>query len=854
MYLSFKRAAELATPLALYALILTLPAAAQKKSPHSTVPSDTVIKTLAQLPARSGKPDTARAGLLKPYKEVVPASARTSTGFFSVHKVNDRYLLEIPDSLLGRDLLVVNRIVKAATGSTPAKLLFGGLFTYAGDEIGEEVVRFEKLTDDKLFLKTVSFDQRSADTSDNGFFRNLQNNNVQPIQAAFPIKAVNEEGHSTVIDATDFIQSDNSILYFSSSIKSFLGITQVAADRSFIDHIRAYPMNIEIGTVRTYNTVQGGAGSPPPRTYELNSSIVLLPRTPMQGRPADPRVGFFSDSYLDFDANPDGVKKGGNIFRWRMEPKPEDMDKYKRGELVEPAHPIVIYIDPLTPKKWVPYLIQGINDWQAAFEKAGFKKAIIGKESPVGDSTWSLEDARHSVLVYKPSEIENASGPSVHDPRSGEILETHINWYHNVMDVLYKWYFVQAAAVDPRARKPRFDDSLMGELVRFVSSHEVGHTLGLMHNFGSSSTVPVENLRSKAWVDAHGHTPSIMDYARFDYVAQPEDSIGENGLFPHIGDYDKWAIQWGYRYLPSMPAAAEYDTLNRWIVHQLASGTQYFYGAQLDPLDPMNFKTGNPDPRDQSEDLGDDAMKASAYGIKNLKRIEPHLLEWTYQPHEGYERVGEMYRAVVDQYGRYMGHVLKNIGGVMITPRTVDQPGPVFVYNSLDKQQRAMAFLNAELFNTPEWLVDNRLYRLTTVDFSLVAAVQARVLEGLLDPERLSRMIDQQANEATVRTYTVAEMLRDLRRGVFGELGSGRAIDVHRRNLQKVYVQRLCILISPSAKGINMTDDVVSVLKAHARELETAIRSASVGAGDALTRDHLVDIAERLQQARKPQR
>lgn len=853
MYLSLKRVAVLATPLALCGLILTLPVRAQKKSPSSTVPADTVRTTVAKLSAGSGKPDTARPGI-KPYKDVVPASARTSTGFFSVHKVNDRWLLEIPDSLLGRDLLVVNRIVKAATGATPAKALFGGQFTYAGDEIGESVIRFEKLTEDKLFLNSVSFDQRSSDTSDNGFFQNLQNNNMQPIEAVFPIKAVNEAGHATVIDGTDFINSDNAILYFPLAIKTFLGIAQVAADRSFIDHIQAFPMNIEIRTVKTYNTVQGPLGAPPPRTYELNSSIVLLPRTPMQGRPSDPRVGFFSDSYLDFDANPDGIKKAGNIFRWRMEPKPEDMEKYKRGELVEPAHPIVIYIDPLTPKKWVPYLIQGINDWQVAFEKAGFKNAIIGKESPAGDSTWSLEDARHSVLVYKPSEIENASGPSVHDPRSGEILETHINWYHNVMDVLYKWYFVQAAAVDPRARKPSFDDSLMGELVRFVSSHEVGHTLGLMHNFGSSSTVDVENLRSKVWVDTHGHTPSIMDYARFNYVAQPEDSMDENGLFPHIGDYDKWAIEWGYRYLPPMPAAAEYDTLNRWIVQQLTTGTQYFYGAQLDPLDPMSPRAGNPDPRDQSEDLGDDAMKASAYGIKNLKRIEPHLLEWTYQPHDGYERVGEMYRAVVDQYGRYMGHVLKNIGGIMITPRTVDQPGPVFVFNSRDKQQRAMAFLTAELFRTPEWLVDDRLYRLDTVDFSVVASVQARVLEGLLAPERLSRMMGQQVNDGAARAYTVPKMLRDLRRGVFGELGSGKAIDIHRRNLQKVYVQQLCMLISPSAKGINMTDDVLSMLKAHARELETAVRAASVRAGDALTRDHLVDIAERLQQARKPQR
>jgi len=828
----------LAAALAVFAaVLLAQPASAQKN-----LLSDTT-KALA-------KKDTTKSKL-KPYAEVVPKTAKTTVGFFSVHKVDDKYLLEIPDSLLGRDLLVVDRIVKAAAGATPAKILFGGAFTYAGDEIGENIIRFEKLTDDKIFLKTVSFEERSSDSSANGLYWALQNNNVQPIQAAFPIKAVNADKHAEVIDVTDFIASDNTILYFPTAIKTFLGITQLAADRSYIDHIQAFPMNIEIRTVRTYNSAQTPLAAPPPRTYELNSSLVLLPETPMRGRPADARMGYFADQFVDFDANPDGVKKAGNVWRWRMEPKSEDRERYLLGELVEPANPIVIYIDPLTPKKWVPYLIQGINDWQAAFEKAGFKNAIVGKEAPVGDSTWSLEDARHSVLVYKPSDIENASGPSVRDPRSGEILETHINWFHNVMDLLYKWYFVQEAANDPRARKPQFDDSLMGNLVRFVSSHEVGHTLGLMHNFGASSTVPVDSLRSKAWVDAHGHTPSIMDYARFDYVAQPEDGIDENGLFPHIGDYDKWTIQWGYRWLPPLPNAVLEDTLNRWIVTQLAKGPQYFYGAQLNPLDPMSFQGSNPDPRDQSEDVGDDAMKASAYGIKNLQRIEPHLLEWTREPHEGYERVGEMYHAIVDQYARYMGHVLKNVGGVMITPKTVDQTGPVFVYTPREKQQRAVAFLNAQLFATPVWLIDQRLFDLATVGFSDVASVQDRVLNELLDPVRIDRLIDASTDLGTSKTYTASDLLRDLRGGIFTELPAARPIDVYRRNLQKAYVERLCALVGPATK-VNRGDDALSLLKAHARELDATLKSAAARSTDALTRDHLVDLGERLDLALKP--
>jgi hypothetical protein len=812
------------------------------------------IDTAAIRALAGARKDSAKTKI-KPYKEVVPASARTSRGLFLIHKVDDRWLAEIPDSLLGRDLLVVNRIVRAPGGPSTAKALFGGAFSYAGDEVGHNVIRFDKLTDDKVYLRSISFDERSSDSSSNGLYRNLTNNNMQPIEAAFPIKAINEAGRSVVIDLTEFVGSDNAVLYFPPALKPWLGITGLAADRSYIDQIKAFPMNIEIRTVRTYNGAGANGAAGGPRTYELNSSIVLLPKTPMQGRPADVRMGFFEEDYVDFDANPQGARKENYIWRWRMEPKPEDRERYLRGELVEPAHPIVIYIDPLTPKKWVPYLIQGINDWQVAFETAGFRNAIVGKEAPVGDSTWSIEDARHSVLVYHPSEVENASGPSVRDPRSGEILETHINWYHSVMERLYKWYFIQAAAVDARARKPQFDDALMGELVRFVSSHEVGHTLGLMHNFGASSTVPVENLRNKAWVDAHGHTPSIMDYARFDYVAQPEDGIDENGLFPHIGDYDKWAIRWGYRWLPSsVSTAAEKDTLSGWIVRQLASGPQYFYGAQLDPLEPMNFRSSNPDPRDQNEDLGDDAMKAGEYGIRNLKRIEPHLLEWTSVPHGDYRQVGDMYKELVGQYGRYMGHVLKNIGGVMVTPKTIDQSGPVFDYPTKEKQQRAMAFLNTQLFATPAWLIDPKLYNLATVDFNLVAALQRKMIEELLDPERIDRLIGQETALGS-KAYTATDMLNQLQSGVFTELATGRPIDIYRRDLQKAYVNQLVSLLGngvPGKSKLSMSDDEFSVVKEHAKELAVTIKRSAMRYPKSVTRAHLEDMYERLDLSLKP--
>src|SRR4030095_12061384 len=363
-------------------------------------------------------------------------------------------------------------------------------------------------------------------------------------------------------------------------------------------------------------------------TFELNSSIVLLPKNPMRPRYYDDRVAYFTTEFTDFDADPQGVKDISIITRWRLEPKDEDMEKFRRGELVEPKKPIIYYIDPTTPEKWVPYLIQGVNDWQKAFEKAGFKNAIMAKRAPTKaeDSTWSLEDARNSAMVYKPSDIPNATGPHVHDPRSGEIIESHINWYHNVMRLLRNWYMIQASPSDSRSHKMVFDDELMGQLIRFVSSHEVGHTLGLPHNFGSSSGVPVENLRNKAWVEANGHTPSIMDYARFNYVAQPEDNIGPAGIYPRIGEYDKWAIEWGYRLIPEAATPeAEIPILDKWIEAK-ANDKRYYYGRQGQP----------DDPRDQSEAIGDNAMKASAYGIKNLQRIVPNLIDWTKTPNDAY--------------------------------------------------------------------------------------------------------------------------------------------------------------------------------------------------------------------------
>jgi hypothetical protein len=461
--------------------------------------------------AGAAKPSTGP----KPYKEVITDKAKTSKGLFTVHKVEDKYYFEIAPKLFGRDILVVNRVSKSSM-ETPKS--FSG---YAGDQIGENVIRFEKGPNNKVFLKNISYNVYPD--SSKPMYKNVMNSNIQPIAMAFDIKAIAGDslGNGTVIEITDNITPDNEIFGFASFAKSSFAVGSFQSDKSYIVSVKPFPTNIEIKTVKTFskssgNNPFGGAPSPFPSTpsqatvtLEMNSSLLILPEKPMKPRYSDDRVGYFGNSYTDYDVNPQGIKTIDMIARWRLEPKPEDMEKYKNGELVEPIKPIVFYIDPTTPKKWVPYLKLGVDDWKIAFEKAGFKNAIMAKDAPTKaeDSTWTLDDARNSAIVYKPSPVENASGPSVTDPRSGEILESHINWYHNVMSLVHDWYMIQTAAVDPRARKMTFDDDLMGQLIRFVSSHEVGHTLGLPHNFGSSAFVPVAKLRDKAWVEANGHTP-----------------------------------------------------------------------------------------------------------------------------------------------------------------------------------------------------------------------------------------------------------------------------------------------------------------------------------------------------------
>ncbi len=768
---------------------------------------------------------------IKDYKDVIKEGSITDEGLFTVHQEGSNYYFEIPFDLLDEEILVVSRI-----SGFVKNLNFGGAGTKSKPQ---QVIRWQR-KNDQLLLRSVSYN--SVASEEDPIYLAVKNNNFEPIIMVFDIKAFGKDSSTAVIDIKPLFTTDVEMLApVSPGQRKRFEMGSLDGKRSLINSMKSYPENTEIRHILTFkgkklpdNQITGTM------SVEMNQSFIKLPEDPWQPRHYDARVGYFSVGQTDYSSDNQRASRNRFITRWRLEPK--DPEAYARGELVEPVKPIVYYIDPATPLEWRPFLKQGVEDWQVAFEEAGFKNAIIAKDPPSKeeDPDWTPEDVRYSVIRYVSTDIQNAMGPHVHDPRTGEILESDIIWYHNVMNLLRNWFFIQTAAINPDARGVNFKEEVMGRLIRFVSAHEVGHTLGLPHNMGSSVAYPVDSLRSPSFTKAMGTAPSIMDYARFNYIAQPED--GDVSLMPNVGPYDKWSIEWGYRLLPNKDKDSERSILNQWVKDR-ADDPVYRYGRQ---------RRNPPDPSAQTEDLGDDSMLASEYGIKNLKRIVPNLVEWSKEDGKDYAQLSELYGQVFSQFNRYMGHVTSNIGGVYEFQKSADEDGAIYTHVSKEKQAGAMKFLNEQLFTSPKWLVDENILSKTRESgiVESVRGLQNRTLNRLFEGDRLLRIIENGEMNGN-QAYTISNLFSDASNGIFTELGGGTSIDTYRRNLQRAFVDRMGELMMQKEDKYNHSD-ISAMARGTLNNLKIKVSSAKARAQDEISKLHLEDLEIRITDILEP--
>jgi hypothetical protein len=797
----------------------------------STTEAQIFKKKKTEKTSESEKP---KKGGIEPYEKVITKEAKTDKGLFDVHKIDSKYFYEIPDSLFNKEMLMVSRISKTATG-----------IGFGGGKINTKVLRWEK-KDKKVILRVVSYDNVASDSLP--VYEAVVNSNFEPVLYAFDIKAFKKDSlnPATVIDVSELFEKDVNALGMPDYYRKQYKVSRLDTDKSYIESVKSYPLNVEARHVKTYVASEAPSnGTLGSISIEINNSMILLPAEPMKRRYFDERVGWFARGQVDYGLDAQESKTITYLDRWRLEVKDEDLEKFKRGELVEPKKQIVYYVDRATPKEWVPFIKQGIEDWQVAFEAAGFKNAIIAKDPPSKeeDLEWSPEDVRYSVVRYLASPIPNANGPHVSDPRTGEILESDINWYHNVMTLLRNWFFIQTAAINEDARGVKFKNEVMGRLIRFVSSHEVGHTIGLPHNMGSSVAYPVDSLRSASFTKKYGTAPSIMDYARFNYVAQP----GDEGvaLMPEIGIYDKYSINWGYRPIFDKTAEEEKPILDSWILKHAGDPLYRFGRQQGEVIDPSS----------QTEDLGDDAVKASMYGIANLKRIVPNLATWIGEDGKNYDDLGTLYGEVFGQYNRYMGHVSNSIGGVYEIYKAFGQEGAVYSPVPKERQKNSMDFVQKQLFETPEWLLDQDIFNKIEASGSVerLRSIQVRTLDNILNLGKISRMIENETANGKV-AYTLTDMMKDLRTGVWSELSRGAKIDTYRRNLQKAHIDRLSYLMTAEsqsarrgASAINTSQsDIRSVARAELNILKSSIRGAISRTSDTMSKYHLQDAVERI--------